>query len=116
MALSRRQFGGALLGASLAGWFVRSGAKAHDGPHTHSVSIDKFRFMPFSLTVRPGDVIEWVNNDLAPHTATGEDGRWDTGKLTKGQSARIEFTEAGTFNYYCAFHPHMKAAITVIQN
>ena len=113
MALSRRQFGGALLGASLAGWFVRSGAKAHDGPHTHRVVIEKFAFVPARLTVRPGDTIEWINADLAPHTATARDRTWDTGSLGKGANAGIVATIPGRLDYFCRFHPHMAGEIIV---
>jgi len=82
----------------------------------HRVTIEKFAFVPATLTINRGDTVEFVNADPAPHTATGDGAPWDTGELGKGQSARIGFKDAGTFPYRCEFHPHMRAAIVVKPN
>ena len=103
--------GGALLCAVLA--LVPAPALSAE---THRVVIEKFAFVPADISIRPGDRVAFLNRDLAPHTATGTDVAWDTGALTRGQSAEIAFESAGTFAYFCAFHPHMKARIRVTTN
>jgi plastocyanin len=108
-----RRIGGAVTGAAFT--LVIAGPAAHAGEY-YSVVIEKFAFVPAILTIRPGDTVEFVNKDIVPHTATGDDRRWDTGELGKGRSASIEFTGAGTFAYHCTFHPHMKAEILVTTN
>jgi plastocyanin len=55
----------------------------------------------------------WVNEDLAPHTATGGDSQWDTGPLELGQSQRVAFPDTGTFAYRCLYHPQMRGTIAV---
>jgi len=51
----------------------------------HDIEIKSFAFNPSVLEVRPGDQIRWVNRDISPHTATAEDGSWDTGELRRAK-------------------------------
>ena len=40
--------------------------------------------------------------------------RWyDTGRLQQGQSGKVTFSAAGSFDYICVIHPAMKGTITV---
>jgi plastocyanin len=63
------------------------------------------------LEVKKGDVVEWKNDDLIPHTATSPE--FDSGALKSGQSWRHTFTKAGDFPYICTFHPQMKGVVIV---
>lgn len=80
---------------------------------THKVDIRKLKFVPDHLSVKPGDTIVWTNFDIAPHTATADDKSWDTETLKKGQSKSIVVSEVMVTNYFCRFHPHMKANLRV---
>ena len=82
-------------------------------PRRHRVDIRKFRFAPRRLTIRPGDTVEWVNLDIAPHTATAADATWDTGGLNRGEVRELRFDAAGRRPYLCTFHPHMTGEIVV---
>ena len=86
------------------------------GPHTHRVIIADFKFDPEVLWVEPGDSVEWVNKDIAPHTATARDADWDTGELNKGGRRIVAFPEAGRFAYFCAYHPQMTGEVVVIRS
>ena len=77
----------------------------------HAVEIRNMSFSVPALEVAVGDTVTFTNSDAAPHTATARDGSFDTGRLTKGQSATVTITGAGTFDYFCTFHPMMKATI-----
>ena len=77
------------------------------------VTISDFRFEPTTMNVTRGTTITWTNEDSAPHTATAEDGSFDTGRLNDGDSAEAEFETPGTFEYICAFHPSMTGRIVV---
>lgn len=68
-------------------------------------------FSPASLSVAPGDTVTFTNMDGAPHTATADDGSFDTGRLNKGQSATVT-VEAGEHTYKCVFHPSMKGSVS----
>ena len=80
---------------------------------THTVTISNFAFSPANLTIKAGDTVMFTNEDSAPHTATADNGGFDTGNLSRGQSASLTFNAAGTFSYFCAIHPRMKGSITI---
>jgi plastocyanin len=77
----------------------------------HAVSISGMKFNPPTLEVAAGDTITFTNEDSAPHTATANDGAFDTGRLGKGESATVTIGVAGTFDYICKIHPSMKGQV-----
>ncbi len=81
------------------------------GHATHTVEIKNGRFSPATLQMEAGDRVTFINLDGAPHTATANDGSFDTGRLRKGQDATITVASAGTHDYFCAVHPRMKGKI-----
>jgi LPXTG-motif cell wall-anchored protein len=78
-----------------------------------SVTIADFNFAPASITIDAGDAVTWNNDGPTPHSATANDGSFDTGILKKGQSGAHTFNQAGNFSYYCKPHPFMKATVVV---
>ena len=98
------------LGAAFAGIAATNSAQAQT---VHAVTIQGFAFEPAELTINAGDQVVFTNEDRAPHTATADNGSFDTGTLNRGQSATLTFSGAGTFTYFCAIHPNMKASLTV---
>ncbi len=72
-----------------------------------------FSISPATLTVSAGASVGFVNNGVAPHTATSRDGSWDTGVIQPGGSAHVAFAKAGTFSFICSIHPQMKATLLV---
>jgi len=79
----------------------------------HVVTIQGFAFEPANLTIAAGDSVTFVNADNAPHTATANNGAFDTGRLANGGEAKLTFSSAGTYDYFCAIHPNMTANIVV---
>jgi plastocyanin len=82
------------------------------------VQFKDFVYAPATITVSAGTTVTFTNDDSAPHTATSgtsptPDGVFDTGTLTKDDSKTVKLTKPGTFAYYCAIHPFMKATVTV---
>jgi len=78
-----------------------------------TVVIRDFEFAPRSITVNAGDTVTWANNGPSPHSATANDGSFDTGVFGERRSRSHRFVEAGTFTYYCRPHPFMKGSVTV---
>ena len=78
------------------------------------VTIRLVKFSPEKIEVRTGQTVEWANNDLTPHTVTSQGtGDLNSGSIDAGASWRHTFTQAGSFPYYCTFHPEMKGTIIV---
>jgi len=82
---------------------------------THEVRIKSFTFVPQRISVSVGDKIKWINDDLAPHTATADEFGWDTGELVTGQGAEITVTADMETTYFCVFHPHMKGQLDLFE-
>jgi plastocyanin len=79
---------------------------------TITVTIDKLVYTPAEVTAKVGDTIEWDNKDILQHTATAKDGSWNV-LLPAHKKGSMVMKQAGTFDYYCKFHPNMKGKITV---
>jgi plastocyanin len=110
--LTRRESGTLIGAAFLCLATARSGMAQH-AALGHHINIDDFAFEPQVLEVANGDTVTWHNHDLAPHTATSEDGTWDSDALTNDASFTFTFSEPGAFRYFCAFHPHMTGEVIV---
>ncbi len=82
-----------------------------NAPAVLQVTIKNMKFDPPTLEVKSGDVVEWKNDDITPHTATSA--TFDSASIEPEKSWRHTFTEPGSFPYHCTFHPDMKAAVTV---
>ena len=77
------------------------------------VTIEDFAFAPRTITVDVGDTVTWTNRDGVEHTATADDGAFDTGLLGRGQSGSHTFDQAGSFPYHCTPHPNMTGTVVV---
>src|SRR3954453_17195743 len=76
-------------------------------------TIADFSFAPAPLTVDQGDTVTWVNNGPTPHSATANNGSFNTGILKAGQSGSHPSSQAGTFPNHCHPHPFMRGTIFV---
>ena len=73
-----------------------------------AVSIDNFAFSPTSVSVSVGDAVNWTNAQPGVvHTVTADDGSFDSGRLSTGQSFAMTFATAGAVAYHCTIHPAM---------
>ena len=99
--------------ASLAGKFPTKPVKAKTG--SNDVNINGFSFGPGTMTVKKGQSIEWTNGDDSPHQVSVASKSLKTPVLLKGQTGKLKFDEAGSFDYACALHPGMKGKIEVTE-
>lgn len=89
-----------------------SAAPASSG--TTAVTIQDYTYKPAKLTVPAGTTVTFANKDSTAHTATSkESGAFESGAIQPGKSGKITLEKAGTFTYYCVFHPFMKGTIVV---
>jgi plastocyanin len=77
------------------------------------VPIDNFTFKPDVVTVPVGTRIVWQNDDDIPHSVVETQGKFHSPALdTEGKYA-FTFAAAGTYEYFCGLHPHMKGKMIV---
>jgi plastocyanin len=76
------------------------------------ISMENLEIAPAEVSAKVGDTIEWVNKDVLAHTATARNGDFDV-MLQPKKSATFVLKKAGGIDYYCRFHPNMKARLNV---
>jgi plastocyanin len=94
---------------SVAVLAVTSGAAS---AATIQISMDKLEISPAMASARVGDTVEWVNKDALVHTATARNGDFDV-NLPPNKTVSSVLKKAGTVDYYCRFHPNMKATLKI---
>jgi YVTN family beta-propeller protein len=77
------------------------------------ISIANFAFAPAAITVRRGTAVSWSNDDGSPHAVAFKDGSPGAKSLLPKDSFDRTFDTAGTFDYFCSFHPYMTAKVVV---
>jgi plastocyanin len=78
------------------------------------VKIANYKYAPASIEVKKGATVSFTNSDSTPHTATSKaKGVFDSGDVTSGKPKKVTFTKAGTFAYYCVYHPYMAGTVKV---
>jgi plastocyanin len=70
---------------------------------------------PDPVTIQVGGKVNWQNEDSDPHTATAEDGSFDTGTIEEGKLKSETFKEPGTYSYFCEIHPDMHGTVEVVE-
>jgi len=70
-------------------------------------------YSPNPIVLAVGGTATWKNNDSVAHTATANDGTWDSGSIAPGATFSRTFPAAGSFPYKCTIHPGMVGTVTV---
>jgi plastocyanin len=89
-----------------------SGMSVSAHAETIQIVMENLVISPAAATAKVGDTIEWINKDIFLHTATARNGDWDVTMPPK-KTVTLVLNKAGTIDYYCRFHPNMKATLTV---
>jgi plastocyanin len=79
---------------------------------TVQISMENLEIAPAEASAKVGDTVEWINKDVLAHTATARNGDFDVNLLAK-KSATFVVKKPGTVEYYCRYHPNMKATLRV---
>ncbi|MDB5040160.1 MAG: hypothetical protein JWN27_886 [Candidatus Eremiobacteraeota bacterium] len=77
------------------------------------VHVKNFAFGPANVTILAGQTVQFIEDDDLPHTVTAADKSYDSGNLNKGDKWEHTYATAGTYAYFCAFHPYMKGTVVV---
>lgn len=99
----------ALIGLALAGGTATHAA----GSSAAGIDIKEFKFAPVALEIRPGTTVTWTNHDEETHTITSTTGAFGSSGLGNDETFTQTFTRAGTYAYFCALHPRMRATVVV---
>ena len=95
---------------TLAALMLGMSVSAHAA--TIQITTENLVFSPADASAKVGDTIEWINKDILAHTATARNGDWDV-TMPPNKTVTLVPKKAGTIDYYCRFHPNMKAVLNV---
>ena len=76
-------------------------------------------YVPSSITINSGDIVEWTNSDTAAHTVTGgspadgPSGVFDSSLVLGGTTYAFTFDDTGSYDYFCMVHPWMVGNVQV---
>ncbi|NJK37665.1 MAG: plastocyanin [Oscillatoriales cyanobacterium RM2_1_1] len=109
----------------VASSFLLNAAPASAADYTVKMGSDKgmLAFEPKTLTVKPGDTVDFVNNKLPPHNVVFDKSKAPSAEVAEslshqqllnrpGEDFKVAFTDdmpAGTYEYYC--QPHRGAGM-----
>jgi len=89
-----------------------SGCAKPQAPRTFTVTMADMGYQGVPPSLRTGDKITWVNDDIFQHTATAKDGSFDVDLVPKAQATTV-MTHPGTIDFYCRYHPGMTGRLSV---
>ncbi len=76
------------------------------------ITIANMSFSPNNVAVKAGQTVAWKNTDAIAHTATQDQGTFDTGMIAAGSTSKpITITSTSALSYHCTVHPGMVATI-----
>src|ERR1700704_1717230 len=79
---------------------------------TIQITMENLVVSPAEATAKVGDTVELINKDILAHTATARNGDFDVAMPPK-KTVTFVLKKAGAVEYYCRFHPNMKALLNV---
>ena len=101
--------GGLAVGVLSAG----AGRPARAEAPAAAVSIDNFAFNPATIRIKPGTTVTWTNRDDIPHVVLFSVLKLRSKVMDTDQTFSQLFDAPGSFDYFCALHPHMKGKVIV---
>lgn len=78
-----------------------------------TVAIDKYRFEPQAVSVRPGTVVEWRNDEKRTSHSVIVQGQPESDRLFPGETYRFRFDTPGRYEIRCGPHPDMMGTVEV---
>jgi plastocyanin len=77
----------------------------------------RITFQPQTVKVvlNVNNTVVWINEDDVGHSVVGDQGEFDSGMLSPGQSWNHTFATSGIYGYHGVPHPWMKGTVIVFE-
>ena len=93
--------------------FSQQGDSVSIAPRAADPSNDQ-SFVPQFISMPIESTVYWTNDDSIQHTVTSdEEGLFDSGPLSPGDTFDNAFDSPGEFGYHCSIHPFMTGRVMV---
>ena len=73
-------------------------------------------YQPNEIIISNGTAVTWINHDSAIHTATANNGSFDTGIIPVDANSTVIINGSGKLQYHCSIHPWMEGSLTVVSS
>lgn len=70
-------------------------------------------FDPSQIITPVESTVFWTNEDAIEHTVTSDEGLFDSGPISPGDTFDNTFDSTGEFGYHCSIHPFMTGVVIV---
>jgi len=89
---------------------------AHAG-EVVEVSIEKMKFEPQQIKIKPGTTVKWVNNEKRNNHSIWfqKEGFPESERFFPGESWQRSFEKPGVYPYICGPHPEMTGVVEVAE-
>ncbi|BAN34219.1 plastocyanin precursor [Sulfuricella denitrificans skB26] len=79
------------------------------------ISIEKMKFEPQQVKIKPGTTVKWVNNERRNNHSVffEKEGYPESERFFPGESWQRTFDNPGTYPYRCGPHPEMTGVVEV---
>ncbi|MGE5862418.1 MAG: plastocyanin/azurin family copper-binding protein [Nitrososphaerales archaeon] len=92
--------------------FSQEGSSVFIAPGASNPNND-LSFDPPQTSVSTGSTVSWTNEDSTEHTVTSDEGLFDAGPISPGDTFENTFDTSGEFGYHCEIHPFMTGVVIV---
>ena len=83
-------------------------------PDANTIYMRNSVFTPSNMQVTQGATVTFYNDDTMVHTATENNGLFDSGDIAPGSFFRYTFDAIGTYPYDCVHHSGMAGTVIVL--
>jgi plastocyanin len=92
-----------------------AGVLAQSKTDVVSISQKNRTYAPEAVSLRAGQTLRIVNDDIFLHHAFVEDDKmeYDSGSMEEGETRDVRFDTPGSYQVKCAIHPKMRLDVTV---
>jgi plastocyanin len=78
-----------------------------------TVDVVNMAFSPKTVTVPVGGSVTWSFGDAVQHTTTSNQGFWNSGPKSSGDTYTHTFGSSGSYAYHCSIHTTMRGTVRV---
>lgn len=73
-------------------------------PGPNEIWLEYKAYNPSQLQIDSGSAVVFINKDNADHSVTSNNGTFNSGKISSGNSYTFTFNTKGTYYFYCNYH------------
>ena len=99
--------------ASAGTFNIPAGAVVVDIPSGLGYTFAQYSPAQITVIIGVNNTVAWTNHDSIVHDVIANNGAFNSGDIAPNTAFVFTFTQAGTYTYYCSYHPNMAGIVVV---